>query len=446
MRKLLGLALVVAGFSLTPLAQAQEKVVVWWNKGFYEAEDKALRAAIEKWEKQSGMKVELSLFATEDMITKTVSAVESGNPPDLAFGWTFDFRASPTWAFQGKLEDVSDIIEPLKDKYLPVALDGVNLFNGKTNRRSYYAIPIEQQAEHVHYWLDMLQDAGIDEKTIPRKWEEFWSFWCDKVQPAVRRKTGKRVYGVGLPLGTSSTDTYYTFYHFMLAYGADWLDKDGKLHVDDAEVKARMVQALDSYMNIYRKGCTPPGSMNWTDAGNNENFHNLTTVMTPNPSLSIPGKHLDDRNENNYYRKIRTVEWPDQPDGSPITYMVSVKQAVVFADSKNKKGAKSFISFLIKPENLGPYIEGAFGRWYPVMPELANTPFWTEGKDPHRSVAHRQYTSRTLIPFPQVWNYKAANVQAENLWGKATGRVGVDGWTSERAVDELIARIKELMS
>src|SRR3954454_2367387 len=141
MRKLLGLALLVMGFAFAPLAQEQEKVVVWWNKGFYEAEDKALRATIDKWEKESGMKVELSLFATEDMITKTVSAVEAGNPPDLAFGWTFDFRSSPTWAFQGKLEDVSDIIEPLKAKYLPVALDGVSLLNGKTGKRGYYAIP-----------------------------------------------------------------------------------------------------------------------------------------------------------------------------------------------------------------------------------------------------------------------------------------------------------------
>lgn len=446
MRKLVGIAVAAIVLGAIGVAHAQEKVVVWWNKGFYEAEDNALRAAIAKWEQQSGMKVELSLITTEDMITKTVSAVEAGTPPDLAFGWTFDFRASPTWAFNGKLEDVSDIVGPLKEKYLPVAIEGVTLLNGKTGKRAIYAIPIEQQAEHIHYWLDMLKEAGIDEKDIPRRWEEFWGFWCDKVQPAVRRKTGQRVYGVGLPLGTASTDSYYTFYHFLLAYGADWIDKEGKLHVDDPKVKAALVKALDSYVGIYKKGCTPPGSMNWSDADNNNNFHNRTTMMTGNPSLSIPGKWLDDKQEDTYLNKIRTVEWPDRPDGSPITYMVSVKQAVIFTDSKNKKGAKSFISFLIKPENLGPYIQGAFGRWYPVMPELANTPFWTDGKDPHRSVAHKQYTSRTLIPFPQVWNYKVAAVQAENLWGKAMGRVAIDSWTAEKAVDELIQRIKELMS
>jgi multiple sugar transport system substrate-binding protein len=119
---------------------------------------------------------------------------------------------------------------------------------------------------------------------------------------------------------------------------------------------------------------------------------------------------------------------------------------VIFADSKNKAGAKSFISFLIQPENLGPYIEGAFGRWYPVQPALANTPFWTGTKDPHRSVAHKQYTTRPIVPWPQIYNYKVAAVQAENVWGRAMGRMILDNWTAEKAVDEMIARIKELMS
>lgn len=439
---LLALALVAAGTA----AQAQEKVVVWWNKGFYEAEDKALTAAIQKWEQQSGSKVELSFFSTEDMVTKTLSAVEAGSPPDLAFGWTFDFRTSPRWAFDGKLEDVSDVVSPLKDRYAAHALEGVNLLNGKSNKRSIYAIPIEQQIEHIHYWADMLKDAGVEEKDIPRRWEEFWSFWCDKVQTAVRRKTGQRIYGAGLQMSTGSTDTYYHFYHFLNAYGVQWIDKDGKPLVDDPKVKSGIVKAMESYTRMFKSGCVPSSAVNWTDGDNNNNFHNRTTVMTPNPSLSIPGKHLDDKNEDNYYNKIRTVEWPDGPNGEPITYIASVKQAVIFTDSKNKNGAKSFIAFLIKPENLGPYIEGAFGRWYPVMPELANSPFWTDTKDPHKSIAHRQYTQRPVVPFPQIYNYKVAAVQAENVWGRAIGRIVLENWPAERAVDEMVQRIKELMS
>jgi multiple sugar transport system substrate-binding protein len=80
------------------------------------------------------------------------------------------------------------------------------------------------------------------------------------------------------------------------------------------------------------------------------------------------------------------------------------------------------------------------------MPELANTPFWTDQKDPHKSVAHRQYTESDLRPFPVVYNWKVIRIQAENIWGRAIGRVVSDNWPLEKAVDEMIARIKELGS
>ncbi len=49
-----------------------------------------------------------------------------------------------------------------------------------------------------------------------------------------------------------------------------------------------MVKALDAYTAIWRKGCTPPGSTNWTNIDNNKAFLAQTVVMTPNPTLSIP--------------------------------------------------------------------------------------------------------------------------------------------------------------
>jgi multiple sugar transport system substrate-binding protein len=445
MKRLLGAAVAVTlAISFAGLARAQEKLVVWWNKGFYEAEDRAIQGAIAKWEQQSGTKVELSLFSLEDIVTKTVSAVEAGNPPDLAFGWLFDFRTSPKWAFDGKLEDVSDVVTPLQSRYLPVAVEGVTMLNGKTRRRAIYAVPIEQQTDHFHYWLDMLKDAGFSETDIPKTWHEFWDFWCVKVQPAARKKTGQRVYGIGLPESSSATDTFYHFYMFLNAYHVDWIDEAGKLHVDSPQVRDGFIKAFTDYTKVFKSGCTPAGSVNWNDADNNNNFHNRTTVSTPNPSLSIPGKWLDDKNEDAYYNRIRTVEFPLGPDGKPVTNIVAVKQAIVFTDSKNKKGAKSFISYLIQPENLQPYVEGALGRWYPVMPELANTPFWTDGKDPHKSVAHNQYRQSDLRPFPTVFNWKIILVQAENVWGRAIGRIVSENWSPEKAVDEMIVRIKEL--
>ena len=65
-------------------AAAQDKLVVWWVKGFYKSEDDALYEAIKKYEQKSGVKVELSQYAVQDGIPKTVSALDAGTPPDVA--------------------------------------------------------------------------------------------------------------------------------------------------------------------------------------------------------------------------------------------------------------------------------------------------------------------------------------------------------------------------
>ncbi len=53
---------------------------------------------------------------------------------------------------------------------------------------------MKQQTMRIQYWKDMLADAGYKESDIPTT---YWDFWCDKVQPAHRTKSGKRTYAVG---------------------------------------------------------------------------------------------------------------------------------------------------------------------------------------------------------------------------------------------------------
>ena len=50
LKSLITSALVVAGVLATGQAFAQEKLTVWWGKGYYKSEDDALYAAIRKFE------------------------------------------------------------------------------------------------------------------------------------------------------------------------------------------------------------------------------------------------------------------------------------------------------------------------------------------------------------------------------------------------------------
>ena len=82
----------------------------------------------------------------------------------------------------------------------------------------------------------------------------------------------------------------------MDAYNVKLVDDDGKLLVDDPKVRAGLIAAMTDYTAPYTKCCTPPSSTSWKDPDNNVAFHNKTTVLTHNATISIAAKWLDDTN------------------------------------------------------------------------------------------------------------------------------------------------------
>ena len=442
------------GLAVAGQASAQEKLTVWWVKGFYKSEDDALFAAIKKFEDKTKVKVELSQYPVQDMIPKTVSALDAGTPPDVAYADVYDFQVTGKWAFDGKLEDITDVITPLKGNFAPNTVETTFLYNDKSKKRAYYAFPLKQQTMHIEYWVDMLGDAGFKESDIPTGWKDYWAFWCDKVQPGLRQKTGQRLFGIGQPMGVDSSDSFYSFLTFMDAYNVKLVDDSGKLLVDDPKVKQGLVGALKDYTDVYTKGCTPPSSTSWKDPDNNVAFHNKTTVMTHNATISIAAKWLDDSNNDtltadqraqakkNYGELIRTAGFPNKPDGTKMVYRAAVKTGVIFEGAKNKKRAREFVTFLLQDENLTPYVEGSLGRWYPVTKSgAARLSFWLA--DPHRTSVQRQFAAGTTT-FEFTKNYKFTVLNNENVWAKAVNRVASEKWPVEKAVDEMIARIKEV--
>jgi multiple sugar transport system substrate-binding protein len=450
----LSIALVVAGvFYATAPAAAQEKITVWFGKGFYKSEDDALLAAIKKFEAKTNIKVELSQYAIQDMIPKTVAALDSGTVPDVAYSDSYDVQAQGKWAFEGKLEDLSDILLPMKSAFAPNTLETTYLYNDVTKKRGYYGFPLKQQSMHVQIWQDMLEQAGFKQGDIPTKWEDYWSFWCDKVQPAIRKATGTRIYAVGQPMGVESTDSFQSFYTFMDAYNVHLVDDNGKLLVDDPKVRQGLISALKDYTDTYIKGCTPPSSTTWKDPDNNVAFHNKTIVMTHNFTISIAAKWLDDANnpaltpeqraagKKAYEETIITASFPNKPDGTPIKYRSDVKTGLIFTAAKNKAQGKEFVKFLLQEENLQPYVEGALGRWFPVTTAGQQSQFWQA--DRHRKAVYNQFTGGTA-PFDFTKNYKFTILNNENVWAKAMNRVVSEKVPVDKAVDELIARLKEV--
>jgi multiple sugar transport system substrate-binding protein len=432
---------------LVPVGAKAADLIVWWDEGYYAQEDEAVREIIAAFEQKTGKQVEVTFHPLDEHPDKISAALEAGQPPDFAFGFWLTSYA-PQWALEDRLVDLSDTIGHLSDLFDPAQLDRATLLNATTGRRALYGLPIGQITHLTHVWKSLLEEAGFTLEDIPRDWEAYWSFWCDQVQPAVRQALGRDdVWGVGLPMSVEAADTENVFDQFVTAYGADYVTPDGRLVIDQPEIRQALITALDSYTAIYRKGCTPPDSVTWGDRGNNERFLAQAVVMTPNLSLSIPNALKRERPDD-YYKNTATIEWPLGPSGESFPIITDIHFAPVFSDGANVATAKDFVRFLVAEGWLGHYLNFSGERMLPSMPGLFEQPFWLDPSDPHRMAAVMQAASRGAaydyttvsgdLRHQRVWN--------ERIWAKAVHRVAAEGISPEQAVDEAFARIKEILS
>ena len=207
------------------------------------------------------------------------------------------------------------------------------------------------------------------------------------------------------------------------------------------------MKALDRYTAIYRSGCTPPDSVTWANIDNNKQFHAQAVAMTANHTLSIVNALKHERPED-YYENTATVEWPLGPDGKAFPILGYFFGAVVFKDGANVDTAKEFVRFLVSEGWLAHYLDFSAERLLPAMPKLLDAPFWLDTSDRHRMAAAMQVASRPMrYDYAIVTgNWRYDQVSRELVWAKAIHRVATEGISPEQAVDEAIARIKQILS
>jgi multiple sugar transport system substrate-binding protein len=325
------IVLLAAMLAMAPLGARAADLVVWWEEGFYEQENEAVREIIAAFEGEAGKRVELTFYSQDELQGHISAALQTGRPPDFAYGTDAPQRSYhiAKWAYEDQLTDLEGPLRPVLDLFDADAIEGSMLLNRRTGMRALYALPMGVGTNHLHVWNSLLERAGFTLADVPQDWEAFWSFWCNEVQPAVRQALGRKdTWGIGLPM-SGAGDTEDEVVQFQLAYGSPWLSRDRRLQVDNLAVRAGMVKALDVYTTIWRKGCTPPDSTSWTNIDNNKAFLAQTVVMTANPSLSIPGALRTARSED-YYKNAATIGWPTDINGQPLVIDGWVHRGVVF--------------------------------------------------------------------------------------------------------------------
>src|SRR5205814_3605355 len=165
----------------------------------------------------------------------------------------------------------------------------------------------------------------------------------------------------------------------------DLVTKDGKLHLDNPQVREAVIRALAYPTTAYKGGFVPPSAINWNDADDNNAFHAKQIVMDLDGSISTEVAVLSQGKKEDY-DSIVTMPIPLSNDSKAISCQQGSLCALIPKGAKNIDVAKDFLKYLIQPKVLDEYLRSGLGRNLPAMASIVNdNAWWIRGGDAHRA-------------------------------------------------------------
>jgi len=441
------LGLTAAGVLARPwIAKAAAgTAVIWRDQGFVPEEDSAFRATVADYEKTSGNKIELSIMPFLALNQKIVSALTTGDVPDLIFHIA-PSTILPQNAWNDKLVDVSDIVEAHQSELSHTALLSSNYYNSVTKRRAYYMVPTCQGAEPFHIWGDLVEKAGFNLSDAPKTWDAYWDFF-KPMQKALRGKGMRKIYAIGPQMTTvGPNDGNGLMAHFMIANGgAGIVTKDGKLHTEDPKVREAAIRSVAWLTDAYKEGYVPPEALSWNDADDNNAFHEKLLVMDFDGSLSTELAMIKDKKA--YYEQMVTVGLPLANDGKPMPAQIGAGGLFIPKGARNIDVARDLARFFLRPEVLNANLKNGLGRVVPSIPQIVkDDPWWLDKSDPHRPPYVQESVLGPTVPAYTGFNPAWGQVNAEQLWGQAHADVIKNGMTPTAAVDKAFKRMETIFA
>jgi multiple sugar transport system substrate-binding protein len=438
------LAVAAAGTLARPFIAnaAATTAEVWWAQGFVPEEDEALKKVVADYQKASGNTIDLSIMPFAPQRQKIVSAVTSGVVPDLFQNNPDEIMALYAW--DDKLVDVTDVVDTQKEEFADTALLSAFCYDNVAKKRSYYGVPFAFGALPNHIWRPLVEKAGFKMEDIPKTWDAYYDFFKE-VQKKLRTQGVRNVYGLGLQVTTNGNDPNNTFNYFLIAYGGqNIVTKDGKLHLDDPQVKEAVIKALTYPTTAYKEGFVPPGAINWNDADDNNAFHAKTIVMDLDGTISTEVAVLSQGKKEDY-DDIATMGLPLSNDGKPVPSIAGPACGLIPKGAKNVEVAKDFLKYLIQPKVDNELLKVGLGRNLPPMPSIVKKDAWWFA-DPHRA----SYANQALLgpTAPNFWalNPAYAQVQNEHVWGAAWADIMQGGLTPQAAAEKAFKRVEEIFA
>ncbi|MFF4272118.1 ABC transporter substrate-binding protein [Streptomyces sp. NPDC001536] len=305
------------------------KTLTYWasNQGAsIEVDKKVLQPELDKFEKQTGIKVKLEVVPWSDLLNRILTATTSGQGPDvLNIGNTWSASLQATGALlPWDAKNFAKIGG--RDRFVDSALGSTGA-EGKDPS----AVPLYSMAYALYYNKKMFADAGIAQP--PTTWAEL------AADGKKLSKDGK--WGLGAEGSNPSENIHHAFV-FAKQHGADFFTAEGKPDFTSDGV----VTAVKQYVDLMAKDkVIAPGNAEYAQNQSVSDFAKGKTAMLLWQSASANLKSQG-MSEDDYGIAPVPVQSGTPGTGAQVNSMVAGINLAVFKNTDNLDGATKFVKFM----------------------------------------------------------------------------------------------------
>lgn len=304
--------------------------------------------------------VSFTQLAWGDYTQKFLSAVQAGNPPDVAGG---DSGIPFNMAAQGEALDISDLFEEWAadgtfDDMAPWAYEKWD-FQGM-----HPGITWQHDSRGIYYRKDLLEAAGLE---VPTTWEE----WRAAMEALHNPTEG--IMGLAAPgkQGTYDTDQFYMTLVFQA--GGSLADEEGNAAIDTPEHLTALEFELDIVTNF-----AAPGTPSWTFTEVLRAFEQEQAAFAFGGGWFIEDIRL---NAPDLFDRVGLLPPLIGPGGEESQKIVSFANPwMIYQQTEHPDEAKTFLKWMMLPENLEKlYASEPGGKW-PVYRSLIESPTYQQNE------------------------------------------------------------------
>ncbi|MGC0328538.1 multiple sugar transport system substrate-binding protein [Streptomyces sp. SAI-170] len=305
------------------------KTLTYWasNQGAsVEVDKKVLQPELDKFEKQTGIKVELEVVPWSDLLNRILTATTSGQGPDvLNIGNTWSASLQATGALLPWDEKNFEKIGG-RDRFVESALGSTG-----ASGQDPAAVPLYSMAYALYYNKKILADAGVSRPPAT---------WAELVEAGKKiAADGKQVLGAE---GANPTENVHHVFVFAKQHGADFFTADGKPDFTNDNV----VTAVKQYVDLMAKDkAIPVGNAEYAQNQSVSDFAKGKTAMLLWQSASANLKSQG-MSEDAYGIAPVPVQSGTPGAGAQANSMVAGINLAVFKNTDNLSGATEFVKFM----------------------------------------------------------------------------------------------------